>query len=252
MSDDLSREAHALIDEALTREIAASPARRGRVQQAVLTTVGVTAAGGATLVEAASAAASTAATAGGTAAAAASGGTAVLPWLAGGATLVAAVVVSAMLVSAEPETSGDEAAALVPASTAPVVAPAPIAPAPVQPPEATDEPDPAAEKIRAPRQAAASAATAPRGPRHIDDEIDQLGRVQVALREGRADEALEMLREKGGGEAGVLAEERLASEVFALCQLGKKREARQVARRFLRRSPSSPLAPRVRSSCAFE
>ncbi len=48
---------------------------------------------------------------------------------------------------------------------------------------------------------------------------------------------------------GVLTEERTAARVVALCGAGHVPEARSLATSFLAKHPSSPLAPRVRSSC---
>jgi len=49
---------------------------------------------------------------------------------------------------------------------------------------------------------------------------------------------------------GLLAEERSAERVIALCDLGRRADARVGAVGFLRQYPHSPLAARVRSACA--
>ena len=49
---------------------------------------------------------------------------------------------------------------------------------------------------------------------------------------------------------GVLSEERTAARVVALCGAGRQGEARSLGAAFLARHPNSPLAPRVRGSCA--
>jgi hypothetical protein len=49
---------------------------------------------------------------------------------------------------------------------------------------------------------------------------------------------------------GVLAEERSAERVIALCDLGRESEARSAAEVFLRDHARSPLADRLRESCA--
>jgi hypothetical protein len=49
---------------------------------------------------------------------------------------------------------------------------------------------------------------------------------------------------------GLLGEEREAERVLALCELGRVAEARRAAAAFLAESPRSPLADRVRTSCA--
>jgi hypothetical protein len=50
---------------------------------------------------------------------------------------------------------------------------------------------------------------------------------------------------------GVLTEEALATRVSALCALGRVSEARAVGMRFVQRYPRSPVAARVRGSCAM-
>jgi hypothetical protein len=50
--------------------------------------------------------------------------------------------------------------------------------------------------------------------------------------------------------AGVLKEEGMAARVVALCGAGRSADAQTLARTFLARYPRSPLAVRVRSSCA--
>jgi hypothetical protein len=49
---------------------------------------------------------------------------------------------------------------------------------------------------------------------------------------------------------GVLVEERSATRILSLCQLERAAEAKQAARDFLERYPSSVYAERVRQSCA--
>ena len=49
---------------------------------------------------------------------------------------------------------------------------------------------------------------------------------------------------------GVLVEERSATRILSLCQLERVAEAKQAARDFLGRYPSSVYAERVRQSCA--
>jgi RNA polymerase sigma-70 factor (ECF subfamily) len=51
---------------------------------------------------------------------------------------------------------------------------------------------------------------------------------------------------------GILAEERAAERVLALCALDRMADARAAASAFLRAHPHSPLAARVKSSCAGE
>lgn len=50
---------------------------------------------------------------------------------------------------------------------------------------------------------------------------------------------------------GVMRDARIAERIRALCALARHAEARLAAVQFLRDSPRSPLAPRVRASCAL-
>jgi hypothetical protein len=71
-----------------------------------------------------------------------------------------------------------------------------------------------------------------------------------ALRAGDAARALALLDEHARAfPHGILAEERSAERVSALCKLGRLDEAAAEANRFLTTSPDSPLAGRVRASC---
>jgi hypothetical protein len=90
-----------------------------------------------------------------------------------------------------------------------------------------------------------------RPPNGIEAETPLLQDAQRALREGRGGAALEILEKHDKTFAdGALREERLATRVLALCNLGRTDEARAEAARFLREYPRSPLAARVKGSCA--
>lgn len=82
-------------------------------------------------------------------------------------------------------------------------------------------------------------------------EIELLARVNVAVNAGDGKRALDLLGEydRRFG-AGILAEERVAGSVLALCAAGRAREARATAERFQRRWPRSPLLGRIEASCA--
>jgi outer membrane protein assembly factor BamD (BamD/ComL family) len=88
------------------------------------------------------------------------------------------------------------------------------------------------------------------GARSIQSELELIRGAQKHLHRGDARAALTLLAEHARRfPSGALTEEREASRVFALCQLGDVSGARAQAERFVRRSPSSPFAERVRSSC---
>lgn len=85
----------------------------------------------------------------------------------------------------------------------------------------------------------------------LSEEMRLLGAAQRELAAGHGNAALEMLdQHERRFPQGVLSEERRGARVLALCSLGRTREARAEARRFLRTSPESPLVPRVVDSCA--
>ena len=87
---------------------------------------------------------------------------------------------------------------------------------------------------------------------NLNAEAKLLAEASGALGNGRAARALELLDKHERDYAnGVLAEERTAARVLALCEIGRTAEARRQAELFLRSAPRSPLVPRVRSSCAF-
>lgn len=105
-----------------------------------------------------------------------------------------------------------------------------------------------AQPTRSAARAAASAETS-----GLADETELLRAAQSALARGDADHALALLdagKRRFG--AGVLAEERAAVQVFALCELGKRTRARREADAFAAAHPGSPLLSRVRSACAEE
>jgi outer membrane protein assembly factor BamD (BamD/ComL family) len=82
-------------------------------------------------------------------------------------------------------------------------------------------------------------------------EAALVGEAQRALGAGRSGEALARLAQYDQRfPAGALRSEADATRVFALCQSGRTREAAAARDSFLRRYPSSPAAPRVRSACA--
>ena len=71
--------------------------------------------------------------------------------------------------------------------------------------------------------------------------------VNGALQAGNPEKAIALLDEPS--DSGELREERAAARVLALCKLGKHEEASAAAAAFLRDSPRSPLADRVRAGC---
>ncbi len=88
-------------------------------------------------------------------------------------------------------------------------------------------------------------------PDSLAEETALLGKAARANREGDSVRALALLDEHASRYPnGVLAEERAAQRVFVLCALGRKAEATTARAAFLRDRPHSPLAERVRGTCA--
>lgn len=87
----------------------------------------------------------------------------------------------------------------------------------------------------------------------LADESALLGKAKVAVSAGRNKDALAAIRDHASKfPGGELAEVRRALEVKVLCNLGRTKEARKAADRFLRRHRRSALAGQVRSSCAYD
>ncbi len=93
-------------------------------------------------------------------------------------------------------------------------------------------------------------ANLPSAPTAAAKETQLLRSADGAMRSGDARGALALLDEHARRfPHGVLAEERSAERVSALCALGRVSEARDEAARFLSATPDSPLAESVRTSC---
>ncbi|HEY2408626.1 MAG TPA: hypothetical protein VGI10_21620 [Polyangiaceae bacterium] len=85
----------------------------------------------------------------------------------------------------------------------------------------------------------------------LTEEARALANVQRALREGNGNQALALLDAQDVKfHAGELGPERAAARIVALCAVGRVAEARSAGARFLAASPHSPLAARVRATCA--
>ena len=145
---------------------------------------------------------------------------------------------------------------------APVPPPAESAPAPLgdvssrapepvtqQPPSASSPSAPNARR-RAQSAPAQSAAVQSARP-SLAAESRALAAVQRALRDSEPERALGMLDEQDRTFArGVLAEERSAARVMALCDAQRADDAERAKVAFSVRHPKSPLLVRVRESCA--
>jgi hypothetical protein len=181
--------------------------------------------------------------------------------------IVVAAGVSGVVLATRPPSS-HLASPGVPNSPAAPVGAAPAAPVPSPEPSLAmpAEGKPAGPHHRAARPApgpgpAGIAGLAPLPPAStvvqpadaLAEELRLIRGAQGALATGKAESALATLAEHAARfPKGVLAEERDAARVQALCALGRSLEARGVADRFLESWPHSAHAIRVRGSCAFE
>jgi hypothetical protein len=92
----------------------------------------------------------------------------------------------------------------------------------------------------------------PLGAISLGEETASLAEAQRSLKQGDSARAVALLDALAARHpTGVLREERLAANVFALCAAGRFVEARAAGQRFLAEMPASVQADRVRASCAF-
>jgi hypothetical protein len=90
------------------------------------------------------------------------------------------------------------------------------------------------------------------GAATLDAELALVRRARAALNDGRPEEALAALDEHASRfPSGVLAEDRSAQRVLALCALARPDAAREEGQRFFLDYPRSPHVAAIRSSCAF-
>jgi hypothetical protein len=87
----------------------------------------------------------------------------------------------------------------------------------------------------------------------LEAETKLLADAQGAIQRSDFGAALAKLDEHAKAfPSGALAEERDAARVVALCGAGRTVDAQTLAKSFLAHHPRSPLAPRVKSSCAAQ
>lgn len=90
-------------------------------------------------------------------------------------------------------------------------------------------------------------------PDPLVGELTVLHRAQQAWRDGKAQQALEIAQQHAATyPRSQFAMERGALQVFALCALGRKAEARSIASELLRQAPRSPLRTSLEESCAMK
>jgi hypothetical protein len=266
--NELSPRARALVDAARDGD-QPTPADRDRVGRALAGTI----AGGAVML-----AAGSASTAAGALSAKAVAGLVVASVMVGGTATVGVValqhpartrpaVVQTVRRAAEPLPPMAARAPLAEPAPAPAEAPPGVAPAPaaeeprkapvvrretVEAPTPTPMPTPSPMPSPSPSPTPTLAPT-PTPTARADTlaaEARDLRQVQRALQDGDAVRALGLLDAQAGRyPGGVLAEERAAARVVALCQAGRQAEAAPAISAFLRTYPRSPLVGRVRSAC---
>lgn len=246
---ELSYEAKALIRRAGTAD-GPSRADRARVKRRIVAGIaaaGTTLAGGGTVASGAPAALGAVSAGKMTVAS-------VLLWLAAGAGLGSVVSVPAVVSTYR---RAEAVRTAVPA-TAPLSAPAAVRP-PIEP--ASDPLRAAAapitekternERISEHRDPGRSRAAAATGAASLAEETRLLEAAQRELAKNQGGAALAMLDEHAARfPSGALSEERSAARILALCGVGRTGEARSAAKAFIAASPSSPLVPRLESSCA--
>lgn len=251
MTDELSRQARALLERALAEERVVAPdtARRARVKRGLLGAATLAAAGRAAAAPIAQVAAQGAALPGALGAA---------PWVTFTKAIAVGVLVSAGLIGGLRQFTSPPATSTSRVASAQNSAP----PRLTSTPSATPRAEPSvsvsaavpAGAASAPMRVSGSPPAPPVPPSEpapgLGAELQLMTAAQAALRDGRAAEALALLaRYDRAFPSGQLLNERLAAEVLAACQLGDRARAQRAADRFLQRDASSPLAARVRRSC---
>jgi RNA polymerase sigma-70 factor (ECF subfamily) len=84
----------------------------------------------------------------------------------------------------------------------------------------------------------------------LSEHAELLRDARTALASGDAAKALALIDAHPEVGRGALGPEWGAARILVLCRLGRVAESKQLARRFLKSHPSSPLAAQVAASCA--
>lgn len=180
-------------------------------------------------------------------------------WLAGGAAALGAGALALLLIQPEATTPvevtplelGSPRFEQVRIETAEAREEAVVARPRVRPRRAAPAPVPPPVRVEAPVERPEEAATAPEPALDLAAEARILARARAALRDGRAEAALEASREHGARfPSGALREERMATEALAACALGLRDEAQKLSAELARTSPASAYLARIRAACA--
>ncbi|HVR18738.1 MAG TPA: hypothetical protein VMS65_03550 [Polyangiaceae bacterium] len=133
------------------------------------------------------------------------------------------------------------------------VVPAPASPAPAAAPPVDPMPENVAP-VAPPAEPTAKRTPVPsRSADNLAREVAILSRASSELRAGRAAAALKTLEEhQREFPAGMLAQERTAARIQALCALGRTKQAETELGRLARTAPDSPHVARARKACGFD
>ena len=133
------------------------------------------------------------------------------------------------------------------------VVPAPVNPAPAVAPPVDPMPENAAP-VAPPAEPSAKRSPVPsRSADNLAREVAILSRASSELRAGRPAAALKALEEhQREFPGGMLAQERTAARIQALCALGRTKQAESELARLARTSPDSPHVARARKACGFD
>ena len=133
------------------------------------------------------------------------------------------------------------------------VVPAPANPAPAVAPPVDPMPENVAP-VAPPAEPNAKRSPAPsRSADNLAREVAILSRASSELRAGRPAAALTALEEhQREFPGGMLAQERTAARIQALCALGRTKQAETELARLSRTAPDSPHVARARKACGFD
>lgn len=109
------------------------------------------------------------------------------------------------------------------------------------------------EPVPEPSSAKGSKRTADEsGASSLGEEVAAVAAANRAMQDGDPERALRILEENRALlRDGALREESAVARILALCRAGNTEQASREAAQFLQAHPASPLAGRVRSSCAY-
>lgn len=133
----------------------------------------------------------------------------------------------------------------------PAAAAAPTPAPPSQAPgQLTSPTPPQSKQVEPPSPGTKSATSLAEATPSLAAELALLQKVQVALSQGRGQQALDLLSAHQTTDHQ-FASERAAARILALCKLGRKSEAKQAADSFLKHHPQSVHSAAINNACPF-